>query len=161
MPRISEAPRDVAVFMRSSNLRLRRCGAAATFAAIAGASQPGFDIRLVEHERHTVVNGSRWRVGIRDDDCARLAVVRASPEQSVFTDGARWCNLSGVPRERTICLAHPRTQYLSPGSRSDTDTDLPGRRLTRAAPNPYSMGTDRREKFLETRGRWEMERMQS
>ena len=52
-------------------------------------------------------------------------------------------------------------QYLSPGSRSDTDTDLPGRRLTRAAPNPYSMGTDRREKFLGTRGRWEMERMQS
>ena len=59
MPRISEAPRDVAVFMRSSNLRLRRRGAAATFAAIAGASQPGFDIRLVEHERHTVVNCSR------------------------------------------------------------------------------------------------------
>ena len=97
---------------------------------------------------------------VRDDDCARLAV-RAAPEQSVFTNGARWCNLSGVPRERTICLAHPRTQYLSPGSRSDTDTDLPGRRLTRAAPNPYSMGTDRREKFLGTRGRWEMERMQS
>ena len=55
----------------------------------------------------------------------------------------------------------PELNTFIPGSRSDTDTDLPGRRLTRAAPNPYSMGTDRREKFLETRGRWEMERMQS
>jgi hypothetical protein len=46
-----------------------------------GAIQPGFDIRLVEHQRHPVVNCSRQRVGVRDDDCAGLAV----PSGSIVT----------------------------------------------------------------------------